>query len=102
MDLGATICTAARPACLVCPLLAECGGPPASAAPSKAAAEQFHASRRFVRGRIVQLLRELPADESVALEELAQRVGGRPDLVQQLASDGLVRIDAAERVRLAD
>ena len=27
MDLGATLCRAKRPLCLVCPLVAECGGP---------------------------------------------------------------------------
>ena len=55
-------------------------------------------SRRYHRGRIVQVLRELPAGESMRVSDL----GERRELVHQLAADGLVRIDADERVRLAD
>ena len=111
MDLGATLCRARQPLCLACPLVAECGGPralagspesaagpPTPAASPKVAAGPFNGSRRYHRGRIVQLLRGLPAGESMRVSDL----GVRRDLVDQLAADGLVRIDADERVRLAD
>ena len=124
MDLGATLCRARQPLCLVCPLVAECGGPratagspdsaagspalagspksaggpPAPAASPKVAAGPFNGSRRYHRGRIVQVLRGLPAGESMRMSDL----GDRRELVHQLAADGLVRIDADERVRLAD
>ena len=62
------------------------------------AAGQFIGSRRYHRGRIVQVLRELPTGESMRVSDL----GERRELVHQLAADGLVRIDADERVRLAD
>ncbi len=103
MDLGATLCRPRRPLCLVCPLVADCGGPRALPVRSeKTGAEQFQRSRRFYRGRIVQLLRDLPLGEAVALADLVHHAGGRRDLVHELAADGLVRIDPAERVRLAD
>jgi len=105
MDLGATLCRPRRPLCLVCPLVADCGGPRPRALPAnseKTAAEQFQGSRRFYRGRIVQLLRDVPLGEAVALADLVRHAGGRRDLVHELAADGLVRIDSAERVRLAD
>lgn len=102
MDLGATLCRPKRPLCLVCPLVADCGGPNALPLKSVKTAEQFQGSRRFYRGRIVQLLRDLPPGEAVALADLVHHAGGRRDLVHELAADGLVRIDPAERVRLAD
>ena len=137
MDLGALVCRSRAPRCLVCPLVAECGGPhatsgslqpaarlpgpaasresavrlpgpagspesavgpPTPAASPKVAAGQFIGSRRYHRGRIVQVLRGLPAGESMRMSDL----GDRRELVHQLAADGLVRIDADERVRLAD
>ena len=98
MDLGATLCRARQPLCLVCPLVAECGGPHATAGSPKVAAGPFNGSRRYHRGRIVQVLRGLPAGESMRVSDL----GERRELVHQLAADGLVRIDADERVRLAD
>jgi len=107
MDLGATLCRARQPLCLACPLVAECGGPgaltgsPESAAgphAPEAATGQFIGSRRYHRGRIVQVLRELPAGESMPVSDF----GDQRELVDQLAVDGLVRIDADERVRLAD
>jgi len=84
--------------CLVCPLVGDCGGPHAAVSSLKTAAGQFKGSRRYHRGRVIQALRELPAGESMRLSD----VGDRRELVERLAADGLVRIDADERVRLAD
>src|ERR671936_499454 len=77
MDLGATVCTDATPACLVCPLQGYC------------------------RGRIVAALAALPRGEHLALSALAARVNPDPedgaltrlrDLVTGLAAEGLVVI----------
>jgi A/G-specific adenine glycosylase len=98
MDLGATLCRARRPLCLACPLVVDCGGPGAPARSPGAATGQFTGSRRYHRGRIIQRLRELPAGQALPLSEF----GDRRDLVRQLATEGLVRIDPDEWVRLAD
>src|SRR5579864_5846323 len=60
MDLGATLCRAERPLCLVCPLLGECGGP---APMPKRSQGRFKGSRRYLRGRIVDVLRGLGKGE---------------------------------------
>ena len=101
MDLGATLCRARRPLCLVCPLAAECGGP-RSVSLAKPSQGRFNDSRRFYRGRIVQLLRDLPPGDTVPLTDLARAVGSSRDLIEELATDGLVSLDAAGRVGLAD
>jgi A/G-specific adenine glycosylase len=98
MDLGATLCRARQPLCLACPLVAECGGPHAPVAAPGAASGRFTGSRRYHRGRIIQRLRELPAGQALPLSDL----GDRRELVEQLAAEGLVRIDPDERVSLAD
>ena len=98
MDLGATLCRARQPLCLVCPLLGECGGPRTPGSSARTAAGQFGGSRRYHRGRIIQRLRELPTGQSMLLSDF----GERRELLDQLAADGLVKIDADQRVRLAD
>jgi|SRR5579864_5687432 len=98
MDLGATLCRAREPLCLVCPLLGECGGPqqwPRRNRPQGT----FSGSNRFFRGRILSALRAVPAGESVPASELA---GSRHDLLLRLAQDGLIQFDGDDRVRLAD
>lgn len=92
MDLGATLCRAQRPLCLVCPLLAECGGPRQRAARSAAKAEPFAGSRRFYRGRILNELRRV---EAIPIDEL-----GELELVERMAADGLVEISSDGTVRL--
>jgi A/G-specific adenine glycosylase len=106
MDLGATLCRSKRPLCLVCPLASECGGPQMSARSVPKSAGEFRGSRRFYRGRVVDRLRGLPGGTSVGA--LADEVGGPAgrerilELVQQLVSDGLLAVDSAHNVRLAD
>jgi A/G-specific adenine glycosylase len=96
MDLGATLCRARQPLCLVCPLIAECGGP--RAVPRKSAQQgRFHGSNRYVRGRILDDLRRVC---SVPLAELAARHGNRLDLIEKLAAEGLIELEN-ERARLA-
>jgi A/G-specific adenine glycosylase len=104
MDLGATVCRASQPPCLLCPLLAECGGPrprsPREVLRPKPA-EEFRASNRYVRGRILDALRDLPPGERVTRAALAERVGARAcDLVDALAAEGLVAVDLDGQVQL--
>jgi A/G-specific adenine glycosylase len=101
MDLGATLCRAKAPLCLVCPLLGECGGPRATSSAPGRPNTAFRGSTRFYRGRIVARLREVPAGETLALDDLAAEVGGRRDLILKLVSEGLLQL-RHNRVRLAD
>jgi A/G-specific adenine glycosylase len=103
MDLGATVCRSSRPLCLICPLLAECGGPrPHPRRRAVAGAGDFRSSNRYARGRILDELRGLPAGTCLAIGELAARVEGRADLIQALADDGLVAIAADGTVQLPE
>jgi len=84
IEFGALQCTARRPACIVCPLRAECAAYPTmqfalqlkSPRTRQARAEPFESTSRYYRGRIVEALRALPADDSagIALRELGLRV----------------------------
>jgi A/G-specific adenine glycosylase len=86
MDLGATICTARRPRCGVCPVAAECASAGAVAAPPRprAARQRFEDTDRFARGRIVAALaagESLP--EGLGVERTERALAG-------LVRDGLV------------
>lgn len=115
MDLGATLCTAARPACGRCPLAGVCAARPrigqlaapatrraAGARAGYRAAGSFVNSSRYFRGRIVDRLRALRPGTLMPLEALGPAV--RPDysealrpwledLARGLASDGLARLE---------
>ena len=113
MDLGATICTARAPKCLLCPLRAQCAAAPIDAAKLerlRAAVKRrtpqesipFERTPRHARGRIVDRLRELPPGERISLIELhhaiAPAISGRSveevrEFVAALARDGLVTHD---------
>ena len=120
MDLGATICTARAARCLVCPLRDACAAAPVdpallaararSHAPRKApqSAIPFERTTRFLRGRIIDRLRDVPARESLAVEALqrdlvtsvpADRLHEIPDVVDALVRDGIVtRVAASIRL----
>jgi A/G-specific adenine glycosylase len=88
MDLGATLCTASRPACLPCPLVAVCAAAPRMAtwrderrrilregrALYNAGARQRSDRQRYYRGRVIAALRGLDPAETLALGDLAPRV----------------------------
>ncbi|MFN8522608.1 MAG: A/G-specific adenine glycosylase [Chloroflexota bacterium] len=119
MDLGATVCSARAPSCLVCPLMEVCetrgegvsveAKRAAESAGSYVAEEPFRTSARFYRGRIVDALRALAAGRRVRLAELAE-VGDPSlgelssdrleELVAALAKDGLVVMDEAGGIAL--
>jgi A/G-specific adenine glycosylase len=119
MDLGATLCTARAPKCLVCPLRDACVAAPidraqlaerARANAPKAAQEKlpFERTARFLRGRIVDRLRDLVPGEALAIAALQQdlarvvpadRLHEIPDIVDALERDAIV-MRVAECVRL--
>ncbi|HXZ66115.1 MAG TPA: A/G-specific adenine glycosylase [Streptosporangiaceae bacterium] len=93
MELGALVCTAARPRCGHCPLADQCAfvrlGRPA--APSRRTAPGYHGSDRHCRGQLLAVLRD--AAGRVSADALAT---AWPDTVQRLRAlgglmdDGLV------------
>jgi A/G-specific adenine glycosylase len=113
MDLGATVCTARRPMCLVCPLRAECAAAGRARAVREApsayvvARERAAAEGRARRGRVVDLLRGLPPGGWIELAELGARLDPPEStarlarVVERLVDDGLLARQAT-RVRLAD
>jgi A/G-specific adenine glycosylase len=84
IEFGALQCTARRPACIVCPLRAECAAYPVMQShlgdrgnvARKAKSEPFESTTRYYRGRIVEVLRTLPAHDrgGVDLAHLGPRV----------------------------
>ena len=113
MDLGAMICTARAPKCLVCPLRAQCAAAPIDAAglerlrvsaPRHSPQERipFERTTRYARGRIVDRLRELLPGERISLLDLHRSltavVAGRSaeeidGFVAALEREGLVSRD---------
>lgn len=113
MELGALICTAARPQCWRCPLRPWCAAyaawsaadtdlsdwKPAPRARKKAAEQPFRESNRFFRGRVIDALRALAPEASYTLLELgplvkegwtAAELAWLGKLVGGLAGDGLL------------
>jgi A/G-specific adenine glycosylase len=114
MDLGATVCTARAPKCLVCPLRDICAAAPvdpralsalASIHARRGPAERipFQQTTRFLRGRIVERLRALPPRERISLLDLeaellplyVPRDGEELEqTVVRLAADGLIEYES--------
>jgi A/G-specific adenine glycosylase len=112
MDLGAAICTARAPKCLLCPLQSACAAAPIDAAHLERArtlharkrspqeAVPFEQTTRYARGRIIDRLRALPPGQRISLLDLHRDVThgiGRTaeELAQLLAAlerDGLVEV----------
>jgi A/G-specific adenine glycosylase len=113
MDLGATLCTSRAPKCLLCPLTAMCAAAPVDAgrlaALAKASARRspqealpFERTTRFIRGRIVDRLRDVPASAALAPAELQRdlavvlprdRLDEVPAVLEVLAAEGIVALD---------
>ena len=121
MDLGATLCTARAPKCLVCPLRDACAAAPVDAyeladrarAHAKPKPPQsaipFERTTRFLRGRVIDRLRDVPPREALAVEALerdlatvvpADRLHELAGIVDALVRDGIVtRVAASVRLR---
>jgi A/G-specific adenine glycosylase len=98
MDLGATICRP-LPACAGCPLVRWCAavrgaGEVGRATRTGRAAPPFHATDRFVRGRVLAALREAPHGAWVTLDP--DTLGIAPERMARaaraLAAEGLIEL----------
>jgi A/G-specific adenine glycosylase len=120
MDVGATICTARAPKCLVCPLRTDCAAAPLDPAQLAERARTyaprrppqnaipFEQTTRFLRGRVVDRLRDVPRDEPMQLASLeealresvpAERLPEIAAVVDSLVSEGIVaRVGPAVRL----
>ncbi len=115
MDLGATVCTARAPKCLICPLREVCAAAPVDAAALEAArirfarprspqeAIPFEQTTRYARGRIIDRLRKLAPGERISLLDLHRDVSHlqRTDteiqaIVSSLERDGLIAVRGPE------
>jgi len=113
MDLGATMCTSRAPKCLLCPLSAHCAAAPidparlaelakTSARRSPQEALPFVRTTRFLRGRIIDRLRDVPPRDVLAVDDLQRDLAGIvpndrlaeiPALVDALVAEGIVALD---------
>ncbi|WP_129626207.1 A/G-specific adenine glycosylase [Candidatus Oscillochloris fontis] len=108
MELGALICSATTPACGRCPIQRVCCAAAATGSPSlprplrrvaEGKREAYHGSRRWLRGRIIDALRQHPHLSLSHLGPLlkpdyrADDEAWLRDLVQGLVRDGLVQVD---------
>lgn len=97
MDLGALLCGARSPNCLLCPLAGGCawrlsGAPAASASTRKL--PRFETTARFARGRIIDRLRSGPTSGEELTAMLPPPHGERVDeYLSGLMRDGLVERD---------
>ena len=94
MELGALVCTAARPRCADCPVRAACAwraaGYPAYDGPPRKG-QTYDGTDRQCRGRLLAVLREAPG--AVAAERLVQawpQAEQRDRCLAGLLEDGLV------------
>jgi A/G-specific adenine glycosylase len=93
MELGALICTAARPACAACPVAAQCAwrkaGQPAPA--TRRAGPGYAGSDRQCRGRLLAVLRAADGPVPAArLDPAWNDSGQRARALAALIADGLV------------
>jgi A/G-specific adenine glycosylase len=105
MDLGATVCVARVPRCLICPARDVCllyAGYVQGAQPVRKVAERqapYVGSRRYYRGRVVEALRGATTGEGLTLADLgpsvktgfsAEDMPWLTALVEELAKEGMV------------
>lgn len=104
MELGALVCTARKPDCEACPLLATCRwvarGRPAHDGP-RPAAQKFAGTDRQVRGLLMAVLRDAttPVDKS-RLDAVWHDAPQRERALDSLLADGLADVDPTGRFHL--
>jgi A/G-specific adenine glycosylase len=114
MDLGATVCRPAVPACTGCPVRSWCAYPAVTAHPAGSAAVRwttparrpalrFEATTRWLRGRIVDRLCSVPPGTSVRFDGPlgVHAPAAVSAALLALAADGLVELDGGGAARLA-
>ena len=110
MDIGATLCRPRLPRCADCPLVSMCafasaqGGQVARRVqPVRKAPRPFEQSNRWLRGRIVDRLRQAPGGAWVHIEGSIGSHGpaGVERALAALTVEGLLETAADGRVRLA-
>lgn len=117
MDIGSTLCKPVRPLCPECPVAAFCGyaagvrppgldaarpgvaRPRSAGAATRAAAGEFHETTRWLRGRILDRLRDAPGD---AWTDFDQPIGGHDRAaigvsLRAMERDGLLELEGVER-----
>jgi len=114
MDLGAMVCGARSPKCPICPLRTRCAAAPFSGralerrASVAARRVPFERTSRYLRGRIVDRLRALPANRRISLLDLSAELAVTAPhhsseaisvALAALARDGLID-HSRDRVRL--
>jgi A/G-specific adenine glycosylase len=103
MELGALVCTAARPACSSCPVAGQCawrrnGSPPAG---TRRSTPGYAGSDRECRGRLLAMLRAAPGPlPATELEPAWHDSGQRARALAALITDGLVDRGADGRLAL--
>ncbi len=98
MDLGATICTARRPACRECPVAGWCAGPAGYQPPRPQG--RFEGSSRQLRGAVIRALVAGPATAARLAHRTGFGVADVEEALERLAGEGMVGRDA-RRWRLA-
>ena len=93
MELGALVCTAARPQCARCPVAASCAwrraGHPVAGAPRRT--QKYAGTDRQCRGRLLAVLRDCPGPVPVSwLEAAWADQPQRSRALDGLVADGLV------------
>lgn len=103
MELGALVCTSARPACHACPIADSCAwravGYPA--APAQRRQARFEGSDRQARGRIMAVVRGSARSVPLSAIEAAWADAEQRDrAMASLLADGLLEVTRAGRLRL--
>ncbi len=115
MDFGAMICTGVAPKCAVCPLRDTCkaysiiqkqGVRALKGRVVRHPQSRFHGSNRYWRGKIIEVLRDIPQRKSLSLKKLGSSIkedfsvsdeAWLQEKFVQLEKDGLVQIKKDKR-----
>jgi A/G-specific adenine glycosylase len=99
MDLGATVCRARAPSCDACPARRWCaweGDAPAASMRPGRIEPRFDETRRWLRGRILDRLRDAGGWTTIDGEFGRHDAAAVADATARLAADGLIERDAAD------
>jgi A/G-specific adenine glycosylase len=105
MDLAAAVCTPRAPNCTACPLRRMCAtrGAEVRTSSDRAPSTRFESTNRWLRGRLLALIREAPAGAWVEVpEQLGEHdVAAVHAALRGLARDGFLEVrNGRARLRL--